>query len=172
MKKLILVVLIVAIPALVFADFQIGAVGLYNRSTSSTAKISPSDFTYGLETRLNLWILQGGISALYFPGDTYLGTFDTVIAMTDVGVAIDLWILRLGAGVGPNYAMVVDTAAGSGTDAQKFGFNMKLAADLNLGNLGLGVVGYYYLEDLADLRNFDPKTMKPMLGVTLLFKLF
>jgi hypothetical protein len=175
MKKLLLIALIIVIPALAFADFQIGALALLNRSLSdtSTGKITASDFTYGLETRLNIWIFQGGISALYFPGGDY--SYDTVIAFTDVGLCLDLWILRLGAGVGPNLGFIVDKSYTGTSDAQKLGFNVKMAGDLMLGNLDLGVVGYYYLENLADLKTAGSDMSKVgnwMLGVTLLFKIF
>lgn len=180
MKKLIVVALLITVPLAVFADLQIGALGLYNgtlsSATTSTSRISASDFTYGLESRLNIWIFQGAVSALYIPGDDFYGTYDTVLAMTDVGLCFDLWILRLGAGVGPNFGFIMDKSVSASSSTQKLGFNGKVAADLNLGNLGLGLVGYYYIDSLAELRDMSASDLKNMsnwmVGVSLLFKLF
>jgi hypothetical protein len=178
MKKLLLVLVIIAVPSFLFADLQIGGIAMYNGSLSAaarTTRLSASDFTYGAEARLNIWILQAGISALYLPGDTTLGTYDMIRAMTDVGAVLDLWILRLGAGIGPNFAAVVDKSYSATTDVFKAGFNAKLEADLSLGNLAAGLVGYYYFDSLADLKTAGSDITKAanwMVGLTFLFKLF
>ncbi|MCX7038316.1 MAG: hypothetical protein NT005_04190 [Spirochaetes bacterium] len=50
---------------------------------------------------------------------------------------------------------------------------MKLSTDVNIGNLSLGLVGFYYLDSIKELKNVGSifKEM-PWLGVTAMFKLF
>ncbi len=162
MKRLVLVLILAVIPALAFADFQIGAVGMYDGDVSqiSSAPVSADSFVFGLETRATLWIFQAGATALYMP------SYETLLALTDVGLAVDVLFLRFGAGIGPNFGF--DTNGGSGVaDA---GWNLKLAADINLGNLALGVQGFYFYDSLADIGSAFRGT--PVLGVNILLRLF
>ncbi len=168
MKKTIIVLalLVALIPAAAFADFQIGVVaGDLNTSINSLKapnSFSASDLSYGLEARLKLWILQAGVSAFYEPD------IETVYIVTDAGLALDIWFLRLGAGVGPIIA--ADTQGGGSTTV---GWNLKTTLDINLGNLGLGVIAYTPMSSLSDIGNvFQNYLDNTYLGVTLMFKLF
>jgi hypothetical protein len=168
MKKTIIVLALVLaiIPAMAFADFQIGVVGLYPSTPigflDSSTNISASDLAYGLESRLKIWIFQGAISAFYAPA------IETVYMYTDVGLALDLLFVRIGAGVGP--VIAADTQGGGTTS---LGWNLKTTFDINLGNLGLGVILYSPMADLSDLsyilQNYADNSY---VAVTLMFRLF
>jgi hypothetical protein len=166
-KAIIVLVLLVAlIPAAAFADFQIGVVAADAWTPlgdmDSSYRLSPSDLSYGLEARLKLWILQAGVSAFYAPA------VETAYFYTDVGAALDLLFLRLGAGVGPT--IVADTQGGG---TQLWGWNLKTTFDINLGNLGIGLIAYTPFDSFSNfgyvMRNYLDHTY---LGVTLMFKLF
>ncbi len=170
MKKTIIVLVLLAalIPAAAFADFQIGAVALLPGATigdlaaNNSPGISASDLAYGLEARLKLWIFQVSASAFYMP------YYETAYIFTDGGLSFNILFFRLGAGIGPTIA--ADTQGGGSTP---IGWNMKATFDINLGNLGIGLIGYTPIDSLSDigstLSNYLNNTY---LGVTLMFKLF
>ncbi|MGA2975281.1 MAG: hypothetical protein ABSF77_08215 [Spirochaetia bacterium] len=171
MKKLMLVLIIAIVPVLAFAQFQIGATAVYGGSVSSltsSSSLSTSDFVFGLESRLKLWIFQGGVTALYYP------EYQSVDLLTDVGLSLNIWFIRIGLGAGPNFGF--DTAGGS--DMTDAGWNMKATVDINIGGLSIGVVGYVFSDNLSDLiqsvagSENSPTTLTPALGVTVLFKIF
>jgi hypothetical protein len=173
MKKLLVLLLVVVLPAFAFADFQIGGVGMYKGTIEQlkAKDVGVEDFTFGGEARIKLGIFQGGLTALYYPENVSTATPPAIVALTDLGLAFDILFLRLGAGIGPNFAIPIG-ASGAG-DPVKMGLNLKLSTDLRLGNLSLGLVGFYYLESFKDLKNIGEvfKEM-PWLGVTAMFKLF
>jgi hypothetical protein len=169
MKKLIAVLIIALLPAMAFAlDFQLGATGMYKGLlediTSGTADIGFDDFTFGGEARLTFGLLQGAAAILYYPDEFT----PSLVALTDIGVTLNLAIIRLGAGIGPNFYIPLEGSAGG----VPIGFNLKGAVDLQLGKFSLGVVGYYYLASLQDLKAGLFETAQPWLGLTLLYKLF
>jgi hypothetical protein len=170
-KKLVVLLLVVLLPAFAFADFQVGGVGMYKGTIAQlkAKDVGIEDFTFGGEARIKLGIFQGGLTALYYPED--LTRPAAIVALTDVGLAFDILFLRLGAGIGPNFAIPVgDSGAG---DPWKLGLNMKLSTDFRLGNLSLGLVGFYYFDSFSDLKNIGDKFKAlPWLGVTAMFKLF
>jgi len=169
MKKILFFLILVAvIPAFAFADFQIGAIAMVKGTAASiqTGGIKANDFTYGGEARLNLGILQGGVSALYYPADADMPA--SIVALTDVGLALDIWFIRLGAGLGPNFYSQLQNSGG--TRPLSVGLNMKLAGDINLGSISVGVVAYYYLNSLSDLRTAGKA--RPWVGLTAMLKLF
>ena len=170
MKKLIVVLVIALLPVLAFADvdFQLGATGMYKGLlediTSGTADIGLDDFTFGAEARLNFGLIQGAAALLYYPDDLT----PSLVALTDIGLTLNLAIVRLGVGIGPNFYIPL----GGKVDGVPIGLNLKGAVDLQLGKLSLGVVGYYYLASLSDLNADLFTTAQPWLGLTLLYKLF
>jgi hypothetical protein len=164
-KMMIVLALLVAlIPAAAFADFQIGATAFVDKSLASLqnkAPLTQSDLYYGLDTRLKLWILQASVQALYSPPET-------ILALTDVGVALDVLFLRVGLGVGP--ILGFDTQGGGSAIG---GWNLKTSLDLNLGNLGLGISAFTFGSSPSDLiQSLQDYTHHTELAVSLLFKLF
>ncbi len=170
MKKLIIVLVIALLPALAFGlDFQIGGTAMYKGLLSDFINpIGPvdlglDDFTFGAEARLNFGLIQGAAALLYYPG-----TPNEIVALTDIGVTVNLAIVRLGAGIGPNFRIPL----GGAITGVPMGLNLKGAVDLQLGKLSLGVVGYYYLASFSDLTADLFKTAQPWVGLTLLYQLF
>ncbi len=168
MRKVLIVLLVALLPAMAFADMQIGGVGMYKGdvTTIQTTGIGLSDFTFGAEARLKLGLLQGGASLLYYPG----ASSNSILALTDIGVSVDVSLLRLGIGLGPNLAVNLGSTAAAPTNV---GLNLKLSADVNLGSLSVGLVGFYYLNDFSDFSTIGSVFSKlPWLGVTAMVKLF
>jgi len=169
MKKLIVVLMIALLPTLAFAlDFQIGGTAMYKGIlediTSGPTDLGLDDFTFGAEARLSLGLLQGAAAVLYYPDE-----FDpSLIALTDIGVTLNLAIVRLGVGIGPNFFIPLNDGGPTGS----LGLNLKGAVDLQLGGLSVGLVGYYYLASLEDIGADLFETAQPWLGLTVLFKLF
>lgn len=173
MKKLVVLLLVVVLPAIAFADFQIGGVGMY-KGTMAQLKakdVGVEDFTFGAEARLKLSLFQAGVSALYYPENISLMKPPSIVALTDVGISLDVLFLRFGLGLGPNLVIALKD-----TGAEKpfpVGLNLKGAIDVKIGNLSVGLVGFYYLDSIKDLKNVGQvfKEM-PWLGVTAMFKIF
>lgn len=169
MKKLIIVLLIAVLPTMAFAiDFQLGGTAMYKGLLSDILDgpdgITLQDFTYGAEARLGFGIIQGAAALLYYPDEFY----PQIVAMTDIGLTLNLAIIRLGAGIGPNFRIPLEgTVTGI-----PLGLNLKGAVDLQLGRLSLGVVGYYYIASLSDINADLFTTAQPWVGLTLLYKLF
>jgi hypothetical protein len=168
-KKLILVPLFILVmamvPTMAFADFQIGGVAMYDADISqiNDTGFSPDYLVYGLEARAKLWIIQGGASMLYLP------YYSEILMLSDVGLALDIWFVRLGLGVGPNIGFAM-----GGSDSAMAGWNLKAAMDINIGNLSVGLVGYYLADSASELVEIvrDIKDAVPVVGVSLMFKLF
>jgi hypothetical protein len=166
MKKLLALLVLLALPVFTFAaGFQIGAIGMYKGGFPPTDPITLQSFTYGAEARLSFGLLQGGATALYFPNPAGPAN---ILALLDVGLNLNLAILDLGVGLGPNFAFPINAP---GT-AVGFGLNVKAAAEVNLGKIGIGAVGFWRVDKLSDLSVDFFKAVKPALGVTLLYRLF
>jgi hypothetical protein len=168
MRKILIMLLVVLLPAMAFADFQIGGVGMYKGdvTTIQLSGIGLTDFTFGAEARMKFGLLQAGASLLYYPGVSY----NSIMALTDIGVSLDVTLLRLGIGLGPNLAVNLSSIAAAPANV---GLNLKLSTDVNLGNLSIGLVGFYYFNDFADLANIGSVFSKlPWIGVTAMVKLF
>ncbi|MBE3064408.1 MAG: hypothetical protein IMZ69_05250 [Spirochaetes bacterium] len=173
MRKILVLLLVVVLPALAFADFQIGGVAMY-RGTMAQLKakdVGVEDFTFGAEARLKLSLFQAGVSALYYPENVALLRPPSVVALTDLGLALDILFLRFGVGLGPNFVIPVGES-GEGKTVN-VGLNMKLSTDVKIGNLSVGLVGFYYLDSIRELKRIGQvfKEM-PWLGVTVMFKIF
>jgi hypothetical protein len=169
MKKLIVVLMIALLPTLAFAlDFQVGGTAMYKGIlediTSGPTDLGFDDFTFGAEARLSLGLLQGAAAVLYYPGES-----SSLVALTDIGVTVNLAIVRLGAGIGPNLYIPL---GGDKVEGVPVGLNLKGAVDLQLGGISVGLVGYYYLASLSDLNADLFENAQPWLGLTVLFKLF
>ncbi|MGA2640760.1 MAG: hypothetical protein ABSG21_07630 [Spirochaetia bacterium] len=165
MKRLLLVLIIALLPALAFADLQIGAVGIYNGNITAVASSpqSTNNFTFGGEARLKIWIIQGGLTALYYPSSSG----NQIVALTDIGVSLDVLFLRFGAGIGPDFAFPV---SGSAPQPSNVGMNLKFSGEIKLGGLSLGLVGFYYFDSLSNIGNVFGNL--PSIGATIMIRLF
>lgn len=145
MKRYLVVLLIllsVASAASAF-DFYLGANAHYASAIQPAevrdarpAGLAPSDFAFGGEARLYLNALTGSASAIFVPGSSFQAPRFRV--MTDVGLSLQLAILRAGIGIGPDFGI----AFGETTETARLGGNMRLTGDIVLGDLSLGVSWY------------------------------
>ena len=168
MKKLLVVLMILALPALAFADFQLGGTAMYKgmlQDIQSGTTPGIDDFTFGAEARLKLGIFQGAAAVLYY-GDEF---YPSLVALTDVGLSLDVLFLRIGVGIGPNFYIPLEDGGPTGLPV---GLNLKGSVDFQLGSISLGLVGYYYLASFEDLNADLFQNAQPWIGLTALFKLF
>lgn len=98
--------------------------------------LAPSDFAFGGETRLYLNAITGSASAIFLPGSSFQAPRFRV--MTDVGLSLQLAILRAGIGIGPDFGI----AFGESTETARLGGNLRLTGDIVLGDLSLGLSWY------------------------------
>jgi hypothetical protein len=174
MKRLLVLFLVLALPIFAFAnDFQLGAIGMYTGTMEQlqAKDVQFDDFTFGAEARLKFSLFQAGASLLYYPASPVALLPPYLVALTDVGISVDLSLLRMGIGLGPNFSIALGPE-GAGEPAN-LGLNLKLSADVNVGNLSVGLVGFYYFESFSDLKNIGDKFKElPWLGLTALVKIF
>ena len=175
-RRTICILLLLTIPLLAFADFQLGPSVYYNHpllgEDSSDSDFSISNFTFGADARLKLLLFQGTALALYTPGES---TDEGDIAHTiDLhltgGVAFDIALLRLGLGLGPSILFELGDGA---DDPASIGTNVRASAELRLRRVGLAF-NYlmkfpFKLSDASNIINED-KT-RGLFGASVLFSL-
>lgn len=159
-------------PIAVFADFQIGVAAYYNvpittAQIAAPEDVSIKDFSFGLDTRFNVSLFQAQATVMYAAAD---GLFPaTLIAYTDVGLVVDLAIIRLGLGIGPNILFILSDEA----DPVQIGGNIKLFTEVVLGDLSIGVNFSMMIPDL-NFENIAAAFEEPsgFVGISVLYKLF
>ncbi|MBN1524422.1 MAG: hypothetical protein JW904_08070 [Spirochaetales bacterium] len=166
MKKLIVLFILLALPLALFAEgFYIGGSALYmgDYNTAMEDDDILNNLAFGADARLQISILEISGLALYNFGNT----FNTYV---DAGVAIDLIeILTIGAGVGLNFVVNFDDL--SAPNAISGGYNGKVHADLNLGDLKVSLY-YLILVNDFDLTAFEDNLSLGNVGASVLIKLF
>jgi hypothetical protein len=160
MKRAILAVLVlVLLPTVAtFAEFGIGGAAFYNSPYLMGQEVDKKDlnvnqFTFGADARLKLSVLQAEALALYANGDGV----QSLNIYTDFGLAIDILLLRLSAGIGPNFVFNIDEK----DKAVQTGLNGKLSADVKLGHISAGLS---YIMDLNLDDGIDLNTSSGLLG--------
>jgi len=139
---------------------------LYKEDPKYLQDIQPSDQPFllhlalGGEARLKLSLLEGSALVLYELDNA----FDVYL---DVGVSLDLALLTIGAGIGPNFIIQADPDAPEPTS---FGFNGRVHADLNLGDIKISAYWLILVESLS-YKNFEDNLTAGSVGVSVLFKL-
>ncbi len=154
MKKAIILIIILFIPLAAFAEVQFGPTAFYNFPLISNdqfhppeaGKVNASNFTFGADFRLKLGLLQVGAMGLFTPGvvfpDPTAGTITIPASMDvflDAGIAIDLLLIRLGIGAGPNLTLFFEDAP-TVSDTVSSGVNIKAIVDVLFENLSIGVI--------------------------------
>jgi hypothetical protein len=160
MKKILLVLVVLLLPAALFAEVGVGGVALYNSPLLVGQEISTPDwnvnkFSFGPDLRFKWSILQLEALGLFSYGD-----FSSIDTYIDAGLAFDILFLRLSAGGGLslNYNFE-DKSWGQG-------FNVKLNGDVKLGRLSLGLT---YIMDLSVDDGIDLAASSGLLGASVLF---
>ncbi|MBN1409272.1 MAG: hypothetical protein JW969_00410 [Spirochaetales bacterium] len=184
MKKLLILALLLILPIMAFADFQIGPTAMYNMLITAPPAVQDADrsfgledFTFGLDSRLNIGMFQGSAYALFTPGKFDSSTLEMVPHVIDikldVGLCLDIAILRLGLGIGPNFMIQLPPDASvTNVDPVAMGLNLKAAADLNLGSIAISLVYFTNTNLTADAVAASLSKWDGKLGLSLLFKLF
>jgi hypothetical protein len=168
MKKALAILVFALAPALMYAEFQLGGTGMYDGDVTAlgSQQITAGDFAYGLETRFKfLSVLQLGLTGMYYM-PSFVGGSSYILALTDVGLSIDLFFLRFGAGIGPDFFIPMSGPAVTATSAA----NLKFSGDINIGSVAIGVIGFYPVQSIWDLQNVT--RMKPWVGLTAMIRLF
>ena len=174
MKRFLIVLLILLLPAAVFAQVQIGATALYNFpyfEDAGPSEIDLSDFTFGADARVRLFIFQASALALFTPGYTDAlnndvpGNIDLIL---DGGLSLDVLLFRLGLGVGPSLRVNL-----GGTDPYGIGLNVKATADVMLGSFAIGLtyLSQFELDSSDATQLLDQDYTKGLLGLSVLFSL-
>ncbi len=176
MKRIIIVCAILLLPAAVFAQMQIGGTALYNFPyfvDAGPSGLDASDFTFGADARMRMFIFQASALALFTPGYTdalnndVAGKIDLIM---DGGLSIDVLLFRLGLGVGPSLRLNM----GSGTDATGIGLNVKATAEVMLGRIAVGLTYLNQFEfdfSAAATQLLDQDYTQGLLGVSVLLAL-
>jgi hypothetical protein len=159
MKKVILIMLICAVPAILTGQAGFGIAAFYNTPIEAGSfpdedQIHTENFTFGGDLRLKLGILHGEALAL-----VTLDPFVTDIFL-DAGITLDILIVRLAAGIGPKFTY------GGEDRIMRGGYNLKLNADIILGKISLGL-SYIFNTTLGS--DLDVRGRSGMFGVSLLF---
>ncbi len=161
MKKAILIgALLALLPAAAFAELGLGGAAMMKSPYLLGQSVSKDDlnvnqFTFGGDARLKLSLLQGEALVMYAAGDV-----QSLNIYLDAGVALDLLLLRLSAGIGPNFVYNF----GESSPLQS-GLNAKVSADVKLGKLS---VGLSYIMDLSLKGGIDVNTSSGLLGAQVL----
>ncbi len=162
-KRVLFVLLLCLVPLLSFAELGLGGAAFFNSPVLIGQEVTSSGltsggFSFGGDLRFKLSILQlEALGLLTFAGDT-----TALDLYTDVGLALDVLILRLSLGAGPNFTYVFGGAA----DPSMFGFNIKANADVKLGKL---TVGLSYITGLVIDGGLAWDKSTGMLGASVLF---
>jgi hypothetical protein len=177
-KALFVLVLAACVPLLSFAagsDLQLGVSALYPFTLQNDYKPTESQASYispGLEARLRfLHILQVGGNATLWRPFVEGSTGTNILSSLDGGLCLDLFLARLGAGIGPTFFYTSHDGE-SRTDSY---WNFRLYAEIQIKSLSLGVSGMYLFD--KDYKVADAfKVIKdwidnPYLSATILFKL-
>jgi hypothetical protein len=135
MKKSIAILVALALAsAAAYAEIGLGAAAFFKSpvlvgQTIDVDNLNVDQFSFGADARFKLgWFQAEGI-LLYS-----VGAVDSLNAYLDAGIALDLAIVRLSLGAGPNFYGTV----GHG-DAAQAGVNAKLGADVKIGAISVGL---------------------------------
>ena len=162
MRKLFLILAVLMIlPVAVFADWGIGGAAFYKSPVLlgqplDLGNLNVDQFSFGGDLRFKLGWFQAEALVLYSAGEV-----NSLNAYLDAGVALDVAILRLSLGAGPN--LIYNFGQSSPTQA---GLNAKVGADLMLGPIS---VGLSYIMALNLDNGFYVRTGSGLLGVQVLF---
>jgi hypothetical protein len=162
MKRLILILgILVILPTAVFADGAIGGAVFYKSpvllgQSVDTENLNVNQFTFGGDARLKLTWFQAEALLLYSAGDV-----NSLNLFLDAGVALDVAILRLSAGAGPDFVFNF----GEDSPAQA-GLNAKIGADLMFGPIS---VGLSYIMAMNIDNGLYVRTSSGLLGAQVLF---
>jgi len=162
MRKFILILaVLVIVPVAVFAEFGVGAAAFYKSPVLlgqpiDLVNLNVNQFSFGADARFKLGWFQAEGLVLYSSGEV-----DSLNAYLDAGIALDVAILRLSLGAGPNFTYNF----GESSPFQA-GLNAKVGADIMLGPVSIGAS---YIMALNLLSGVHINTSSGLLGIQILF---
>lgn len=163
-RVVVLLAFMMIIPATMFAQLSVGpAVFLKSPvllgQEVDIDKDNVNQFSFGGDVRYRIgWFQVEGLM-LYSAGDV-----DSLDIFLDAGVALDVSIVTLSLGAGPNF-----TNNFGDSHATQAGLNAKVGADLRLGTIMIGA-SYIMALDIADY-NFSVESSSGLLGAHVLFQM-
>ncbi len=177
-KRIVLVLFIVSIPSVAFAQIQLGPTAYYNHQLriadvdEDDVVWDTSNFSFGADARLKLGLLQGQAVGLYTPPSPEDGV-DAVHLIdlhTNVGLAFDILMFRFGAGLGPSFAFEFGDGA---TETAGIGTNARVGAEVGLGGIAFAL--NYLMRFPFDFqeagRIFSADKSRGHVGASVLFSL-
>jgi len=162
MRKVILILAVLAIlPSTVFAEWAIGGAAFYKSpvligNPPNPLALNADQISFGGDLRFKLGWFQAEGLVLYSAG-----TVSSLDLFLDAGVALDIAILRLSLGIGPNFTNNFGTA-----EAIQAGLNAKVGADLVFGPVSVGIS---YIMALNLASGVQVATSSGLLGIQVLF---
>jgi hypothetical protein len=161
MRKILIVLMVLALPVAAFAEFGAGAAAFYKSPVLlgqpvDVDNVNVDQFSFGGDVRLKLGWFQAEGLALYSAG-----VVDSLNIYLDAGLALDVAIVRLSLGAGPNLVYNI-----GGSHPVRTGLNAKIGADVMLGSISLGAS---YIMALNLDSGFRVDTGSGLLGVQVLF---
>jgi hypothetical protein len=141
MRKLLLALAILVLSGSLYAiEFDVlgNAMYLGDITTLGSEGLDSGGVALGGQARIKLSILRADAGIYLHDG----GDYSLTLAPLDLGLSLDLFFLRIGAGFGPVF-IVEDGESGPALN------NLKLSADLLLGrHFELGLEGYLVSESM------------------------
>lgn len=186
-KKFFIILLVLVLPATAFAQLQIGPTAYYNFpllteggevDVPELRGVDIADFTFGADARLKLAIFQISGLTLFTPGfvdeANLLFLPPSIDLFLDAGLAFDIFFLRLGLGIGPNFSFFLGESELI-SEPVSFGTNLRATVDVVLGGISVGLS--YLMQFDFDLADVDPGTIldadktQGLFGLAFLFQL-
>ena len=167
-KTFLLLVVLVILPVAVFADspslisWGFGPAVFYKSPVllgqpTDTNNLNVDQFNFGGDLRFKLSLFQAEALLLYAGGNG-VNSFNMYL---DGGLALDIAILRIDLGIGPNF--VYNSGSNSGGQV---GLNAKVGADVLLGPIS---VGLSYIMELNLNNGVQVSTGSGLLGLSVMF---
>lgn len=160
-KVLVILIFLMVLPVMAFAQLGFGPAAFFKSpvllgQSVDSDEVNVNQFSFGGDVRYRLGWFQAEGLMLYSAGD--INSLDVFL---DAGVALDVAILTLSAGAGPNFTKNFD-----GSPAQQAGLNSKVGADVRLGPIS---VGMSYIMSLNINDGIDINTSSGLLGAQVLY---
>ena len=161
MRKLALMFFIlVALPVAIFAEWGVGGAALYKSpvlcgQSLDLANHNVDQFSFGGDLRFKLGLFQAEGLLLYSAG-----AVNSLTMYLDAGVALDVALMRLSLGAGPNFNNNFNASR-----PIQAGCNAKIGADIMLGKVS---VGLSYIMAMNIGNGVDISTGAGLLGAQVL----
>ena len=163
MRKVVLLILVLALlPAVIFAQLGVGGAAFYKSPVLLGQQLdlnnhNVNQFAFGGDLRFKLGLFQAEGLVFYCAGSQVSG----LMTFLDAGLALDVAIVRLSLGAGPNIMYNFNA-----TKPVQMGLNAKIGGDIMLGKVS---VGLSYIMSLAISNSVDVNTASGLLGAQILF---